>query len=71
MNKTYNIRKHCPEVENLMSGKLPFITKYGITVVLFVLIITVAGLLEFGVIPKQLMLDILDHTIEQLKIKNM
>ena len=26
-------KQHCPEVERLMGGRLPFVTRYGITTV--------------------------------------
>ena len=26
-------KQHCPEVERLMGGRLPFVTRYGITIV--------------------------------------
>ena len=40
---TSNIRQHCPEVETLMGGKMPFITRYGITLVLIAIIVVVSG----------------------------
>lgn len=42
--KTNDIHSHCPEVENLMGGRMPFVTLHGITLVALVLIV-VAGIL--------------------------
>ena len=30
-------KQHCPEVERLMGGRLPFVTRYGITLVVIVM----------------------------------
>ena len=30
-------KQHCPEVERLMGGRLPFVTRYGITIVVIVM----------------------------------
>ena len=38
-------KQHCPEVERLMGGRLPFVTRYGITIVVIVMALVCAGLL--------------------------
>lgn len=55
MEKRSDIRLHCPEVENLMGGKMPFITRYGITLVVVALIAVVFILYISGGSPHQLM----------------
>ena len=53
---------HCPEVENLMEGKMPFVTRYGITlVVLVILFITVILFLLKGT-PSRLVEEIIEYT---------
>ena len=41
-------KQHCPEVERLMGGRLPFVTRYGITIVVIVMALVCAGLLWSG-----------------------
>lgn len=66
-----NIHRHCPEVENLMEGKMPLVTRCGITFVVLVLLllVIVTSLFFFGGAPQQLMKEIIEHTIEQIKLK--
>lgn len=61
--------RHCPEVEELMGGKMPFVTRYGITLV-FLIFITLGAILLLSKGPcQQLMQEILEHTIEHIKSK--
>ena len=41
-------KQHCPEVERLMGGRLPFVTRYGITIVVIVMALVCAGLAWSG-----------------------
>lgn len=66
-----NIHQHCPEVEILMGGKMPFITRYGITLVIVALFIVVFMLFVSGGSPHQLMKDMIENTLEQMKAKTM
>lgn len=60
--KVNNTHRHCPEVENLMEGKMPFVTRYGITlVVLVILFITVILFLLKGT-PSRLVEEIIEYT---------
>ncbi len=67
--KTDNMHPHCPEVENLMGGKMPFVTRCGITLVALVFLLIVVILLLSDGVPQQLMRGIAKHTIEQIKLK--
>ena len=68
---TSNIRQHCPEVETLMGGKMPFITRYGITLVVVALIAVVSMLYVSGGSPHQLMKEMIENTLEQIRVKIM
>ena len=69
MEKRSDIRQHCPEVDNLMGGKMPFITRYGITLVVVALIAVVSMLYVSGGSPHQLMKEMIENTLEQIKVK--
>ncbi len=62
-------KQHCPEVEWLMGGRLPFVTRHGITIVVTVLALVCAGLMWSGGPSQQLVRDIMKHTIHQIKNK--
>lgn len=68
--KKNDLRLHCPEVESLMGGKMPFITRYGITLVLVALIAIVFMLYISGGSPHQLMREMIENTLEQIKLKD-
>lgn len=68
MEKRSDIGLHCPEVENLMGGKMPFITRYGITLVV-ALIAVVFMLYVAGGSPHQLMKEMIENTLEQIRVK--
>lgn len=68
MEKRSDIRLHCPEVETLMGGKMPFITRYGITLVV-ALIAVVFMLYVAGGSPHQLMKEMIENTLEQIRVK--
>lgn len=69
MEKIKNIRQHCPEVENLMDGKMPFVTRWGIVFVVIIILsfITIFSLSEGT--SQHLMDDMIKHTIEQIKVQ--
>lgn len=64
-----DIRLHCPEVENLMGGKMPFVTRYGITIVVIAIIAVGIMLYISGGSTHQLMKEMIVNTLEQIKIK--
>ena len=61
--------RHSPEVEALMQGKQPFVTRHGITVVAVVLILIGSVLLLTEGVTQQLMRELVNHTIEHIKLK--
>ncbi len=64
-----NIRSHCPEVENLMGGKMPLVTRCGITLVtLIIIVIVVFSLLSEGA-SQRLMKEMIEHTVNQITNK--
>lgn len=64
-----NIRRHCPEVENLTGGKMPFVTRFGITIVALVLVLVVGLLFLSKGASHQLAIDIVEHTVRQISSK--
>lgn len=69
MRKRIDIRQHCPEVEKLMGGKMPFVTRYGITIVAIV-IFSVAVILFLSEGTFQMLIrKIIKYTIEQMEGK--
>ncbi|MCF0195679.1 MAG: hypothetical protein HUK03_00260 [Bacteroidaceae bacterium] len=68
MNKK-DIHQHCAEVEKLMRGKTPFVTRWGVTLIVAVLAIIFVILLVTDGISNQLMKEIIEHTSERIKIK--
>lgn len=67
--KDKNIRRHCPEVEKLMGGKMPFVTRHGITLVLLTLILVAIILFSSKGAPQQLMEEIIEYTLGQITSK--
>lgn len=64
--ETNNMNRHCPEVEKLMGGKMPFVTRCGITLVLLVIFIVMVFLLLSEGTSQRLMKEMIKHTIEQI-----
>jgi hypothetical protein len=60
---------HCPEVESLMNGKMPFVTRHGVTIVVVTIIVVIVMFLLSDGTPKDIMQNIIYQTIEQLKSK--
>lgn len=61
-----NNGRHCPEVELLLKGKLPFSTRHGITVIVFVLLALSAYLYFSEGASHKLLSDIVGHTMKSL-----
>lgn len=55
-----NMHIHCPEVEELMGGKMPFVTRHGITLVALVLVIIVTVLCLHKGPMRRLMKDMVE-----------
>ncbi len=64
-----NTRNHCPEVDKLMNGKMPFITRHGITLLVAVLIVIAFILFLSKGAEQQLMKDMIDYTLKQISTK--
>ena len=60
---------HSPEVEQLMQGRLPFVTRHGITWVIIALVAICSMVMMTEGTPQQLMKQMIDHTVEQIKAK--
>ena len=60
---------HSPEVERLMRGRLPFVTRHGITIVALLMALVCAGLFRWGGLPGQLMKEIVEQTVQQIAKK--
>lgn len=62
-------KQHCPEVEKLLYGKTPFITRHGITVVLIAIVIALFLIMLFGGEAKVLLENVLGQTVDQIRSK--
>lgn len=62
-------RQHSPEVEQLMQGRLPFVTRHGITWVIVILVVMCSLILLTEGDSQRLMKQMIDHTVEQIKTK--
>ena len=62
-------RMHSPEVEQLMQGRLPFVTRHGITWVIVILVVACSLVLLTEGDSQRLMKQMIDHTVEQIKSK--
>lgn len=61
-----NMRRNCPEVENLMDGKMPFVIRCGITFVELRLLFIAGLLLLSEGAAQQLMKGNAEHTIRNI-----
>lgn len=69
MGEKVDMHQHCPEVENLMDGKMPFVTRWGVVLVVIV-IISIAAIFSLSEGTSQhLMNEIIKHTVEQIKVQ--
>lgn len=66
-----DIRRHCPEVDRLMGGKLPFVTRYGITLVAVALAVVVVLLLLSGGESHKLLKEMIENLLVQISKKIM
>lgn len=64
--KANNICRHCPEVENLIEGKIPFVTRHGITLVVLVLLGTAIILFLSKGTPQRLIEEIISILFDRL-----
>ncbi len=69
MEKIKDIHQHCPEVENLMGGKMPFVTRWGIVLVVIIILSIVAIFSLSEGTSQHLMNNMIKHTIEQIKVQ--
>lgn len=69
MESKNSIKRHCPEVETLMDGKMPFVTRHGITLVVIVLIIVAVFVFTSDGVTCHFLKEAIGHIIEQIKIK--
>lgn len=65
-----NRQAHSPEVDKLMKGTMPFVTRYGITLVILVLVIIFIVLFLSDSPAHQLLQDMIEHTKKQIYTKN-
>lgn len=61
-----DIHRHCPEVEDLMGGKMPFMTRYGITLIVGVLFVIGVALFFSDGALRQLVTEMLEYTVRQI-----
>lgn len=61
-----DIHRHCPEVEDLMGGKMPFVTRYGITLTVGVLLVIGVVLFFSDGALSQLVTEMLEYTARQI-----
>ena len=61
--------RHSPEVERLMSGKLPFVTRHGITIVALILVLVGIILYLTEGSSQKLMRELINFTIGEIRLK--
>lgn len=61
-----SVHRHCPEVEKLMEGKFPFITRHGITLVALVLLLIATVLFLSGGKAGQMVKDMVEQVLPQM-----
>lgn len=61
-----SVHRHCPEVEKLMEGKFPFITRHGITLVALVLLLIATVLFPSGGKAGQMVKDMVEQVLPQM-----
>lgn len=67
--KTDDNRRHCMEVEELMDGKMPFVTRHGVTAVVAVIALGMALLLSTDGVVSEFIHDMTDHILQQASAK--
>lgn len=69
MKKIKNICQHCPEVENLIGGKMPFVTRWGVALVV-IIILSIAALFSlYEGVSRHLMIEMIKNIVEQIKVQ--
>lgn len=66
MKTKNNLNQHCPEVEELMEGKLPFITRHGITLIVTALVVLIFILIASNNVLGLMMMEMIHHVFERL-----
>lgn len=64
--KTQDSGRHCAEVEELMKGKPPFVTRHGVTAVIAVITIAMALLFMMDGDSGELIRGMAEHIIQRL-----
>ena len=60
---------HSPEVERLLGGRLPLVTRHGITIVALLMALAFAVVAWQGGMPERLVKGIVEQTVRQIKEK--
>lgn len=60
---------HCIEVQELINGKTPFMTRFGIILIIIISIIIALLVCNSNDMAKTIINNILSSTVEHLKIK--
>lgn len=60
---------HCREVQELINGKTPFMTRFGIILIIIISIIIALLVCNSNDMAKTIINNILSSTVEYLKIK--
>ena len=60
-------KQHCPEVEELLYGKTPFITRHGITVVLIVIILALFFIMQLNSNTEFFFINTMEKITNQVK----
>ena len=61
-----SMHRHCPEVEKLMDGEFPFVTRHGITLVALVLLLIAAVLCLSGGKAGQMVKGMVEQMLPQV-----
>lgn len=61
-----SMHRHCPEVEKLMEGPMPFITRHGITLVALMLLLIATVLFLSGGKAGQMVKDMVEQMLPQI-----
>lgn len=57
---------HSPEVENLMDGKTPFVTRWGVTIVVFFLVLIIIAICVYDNEFRRFVIYIWGETLAKL-----
>lgn len=68
-NTTEERRRHCAEVEELMEGKMPFVTRHGVTLVVAAIALVLALLLMMDGEAAALVREMAGHIMRQVSAR--